>query len=73
MKSLNRKQWYFVIGLILLTVIAFSCFILAIRLFTRQNAVLSSMYNAGIDVMGSFVCAMLFFGCIGDLKSELEE
>ena len=61
------------IGLILLTVIAFSCFILAVRLFTRPNAVLSTMYNAGIDVMGSFVCAMLFFGCIGDLKSELED
>ncbi|MBO4920002.1 MAG: serine/threonine-protein phosphatase [Erysipelotrichaceae bacterium] len=73
MKKLSDKRWFLLTELLILTVTAFSCFILGIRLFNKPNNTLNAMYNAGIDVMGSFICVMLFFGCTGDRKSEIED
>lgn len=73
MKKTNNKRWFLLAVLLILTVTAFSCFVLGIKLFNKPNVTPSVMYNAGIDVMGSFICVMLFFGCTGGRKSEIED
>lgn len=73
MEKSNGKRWFLLTVLLILIVTAFSCFILSIRMFSRPDIAPSSMYNAGVDVMGSFICTMLFFGCTGGRKSEIED
>ncbi|MBQ5804826.1 MAG: serine/threonine-protein phosphatase [Erysipelotrichaceae bacterium] len=72
-KKPSGKRWFLAIGLLILTVTAFSCFVFGIKLFSKPGITPNVMYNAGIDVMGSFVCAMLFFGCTGGRKGEIDD
>ena len=69
-KAKSSKSIFFVILAILVAFAIFG-FVLSIRFFTNPNASMSSMYNIGVDVLGLFVCAVLFFGCLGDFDNLL--
>ena len=58
-------------GQVLLYILAISGFILAIRYFAYPRIQPVSYYNAGVDVLGMFVCAVLFFGCTGDKEQSI--
>ncbi len=53
--------------------VSFGNFFLALRYFTSPTISQGAMYNAGVDVLGSFVCAMLYFGCMGDDLEDADE
>lgn len=46
--------------------VSFGNFFLALRYFASPTIAPGALFNAGVDVLGSFVCAMLYFGCMGD-------
>ena len=45
----------------------------AVWMLKDLDVMAKAMYNTGVDVLGTFVCAMLFLGCIGTRKSLMEE
>jgi len=53
--------------------VSFGNFFLALRYFTSPTIAPGAMYNAGVDVLGSFVCAMLYFGCMGDSLDDTDK
>ena len=66
MEKRRRKILYTGLGVIILA--ALSCFLLALRFFETPRISAPSMYNAGVDVIGSLVCAVLFFGCMNQIE-----
>ena len=52
------------LGLTVLLAVAVFNFWLAIKFFSSPVATTAALFNAGVDLMGSFVCAMLFYGCM---------
>ena len=61
------------INLATLLAIAFITLMIALRFFDNPRIATQSFFNAAIDVLGTFVCAVLFYGCIGDRISEKDE
>ena len=61
------------VNLFTLLTIAFITLLLALRFFDNSRIATQSIYNAATDVLGSFVCAVLFYGCIGDRISETDK
>ncbi len=61
--SLTIQSWLGFAGML---AVSFANFFLALRYFTSATISTGAMYNAGVDVLGAFVCAMLYFGCMGD-------
>ena len=61
------------INLATLLAIAFITLMIALRFFDNPRIATQSIFNAAIDVLGTFVCAVLFYGCIGDRISEKDE
>ena len=72
MKNKNRR-WLLQLSLVILVFVAVTCFMLAIRLFMNPDTTPSAFYNLGVDVLGVFVCLVLFSGCINESNSEVEE
>ena len=56
------------IGLCVIIAIAVACFALAMFFFDNPRIAPHSLYNAGVDVLGSLSCAVLFFGCMRQVE-----
>lgn len=48
-------------------------FYLAIRCFEKPWISAAALFNIGVDVLGSFICISLYYGCIDEEKLGLEE
>ena len=61
------------IGLCLSILLAFGC-LLSCLLYLRESpaaataAASAPLFHAGMDVLGTFVCAVLFYGCMGQIE-----
>ena len=59
------------IGLCLSILLAFGC-LLSCLLYLRESpaaaAAAAPLFHAGMDVLGTFVCAVLFYGCMGQIE-----
>lgn len=56
------------IGLSLTIVLAFGSLILGLQFFDNPRLDAASLYNSGMDVLGAFVCAVLFYGCMEQME-----
>ena len=59
---LKKKTIY--IGLGISIVLAFGSLILGLQFFDNPHLDAASLFHAGTDVLGAFVCAVLFYGCM---------
>ena len=59
-----------VIGLIFTILSAIASLALGIGFFAESRFEGASYFHAGVDVMGAFVCAMLFYGCMGQVEEH---
>ena len=66
----NKNRLLMDIVLILLTVNAFVVIGIALRCFVNPKIETAALYNAGVDVLGAFLCPVLFYGCMGDRKDK---
>ena len=57
------------IGLFVMIAVAIACFALAMYFFDNPRIAPHSLYNAGVDVLGTLICAVLFFGCMSQLEN----
>ena len=69
--SNKRKMLY--LGFTILLIIAVVGFYFVLHYFNDPLLTPSSMFNIGIDVLGMFVCSVLYLGCIGESSKETEE
>ena len=44
--------------------VAFGCFFLALHFFDNPRIEGPACYNVGVDVLGTFICAALYYGCM---------
>ncbi|MBR2788461.1 MAG: serine/threonine-protein phosphatase [Erysipelotrichaceae bacterium] len=73
MKKLsNRKVVMLYSGLALLFAFAFLSFYSIIRAFEDPRMNSAAMFNIGVDVLGSFVCAVLYFGIMGERENQAD-
>ena len=56
------------IGLILTVLAAAGTLALALIFFSRPEPDRAFLFHAGVDVMGAFVCIVLFYGCMGQIE-----
>ena len=71
MKSVKKNiEWAPVFFLIWSIVNGFGCFVLAIRFFDLERITPTCLFNAGVDVLGSQVCAALFYGTLRQQGEE---
>ena len=61
------KKKTILIGLGLAFAFAFACLILGLQFFDNPRLDAASLFHAGVDVMGAFACAVLFYGCMGQV------
>ncbi len=66
----NKNRLLMDIVLILLTVNAFVVISIALRCFVNAKIETAALYNAGVDVLGAFMCPVLFYGCMGDRREK---
>ncbi len=59
--------------LFLLLGMAIFSMLLALRFFERPGVDPACLYNAGVDVMGIFVCVVMFYGCASDIEKDLDD
>ena len=69
----ETKKWRIYFRLYLLGAAAIGCFALAVKMFFVPRISGPVLFNAGVDVMGLFICTALYYGCIGERKNDLEE
>ncbi len=62
---LKKKTIY--IGLGISIVLAFGSLILGLQFFDNPRLDAASLFHAGTDVLGAFVCAVLFYGCMSQV------
>ena len=55
-------------GFILTMALALGCLILSLFFFDNPRLDPASLYHAGMDVLGAFVCAVLFYGSMWQLE-----
>ncbi len=65
-KTLKRAL---TVGLFVIIGFAVAGFALAMFFFDNPRISPHSLYNAGVDVLGSLICAVLFFGCMAQLEN----
>ena len=70
-QTTRRKILY--INLVTLFAIAIFTLVLGLRFFENPRISTQSIFNAATDVLGTFVCAVLFYGSIGDRINEPDE
>ena len=63
---LKRKT--IIVGLCLTVALAFGGLILGLQFFDNPRLDAASLFHAGMDVMGALVCAVLFYGCMGQVE-----
>ena len=63
---LKKKTVY--IGLGLTIVLALGSLLLSLQFFNNPRLVPACLYHAGMDVLGAFVCVVLFYGCMGQVE-----
>ena len=61
------------LGFLGLLAVSFANFFIALSYFSSTTVSSGAMFNAGVDVLGAFVCAMLYFGCEGDNLDSSDE
>ena len=61
------------LGFVVLAIISLVGFYLVLHYFDDPSLTPVSMFNIGIDVLGMFVCGVLYLGCIGDSSKETEK
>ena len=59
-----------VIGFAYTCATAFGSFALALLFFKSPDIMARVLFNAGIDILGAFVCMVLFYGCMGQIEHE---
>lgn len=69
----NRKTTLSRLGFGAMLAVGFVNFFLALRFFVSPSVSSGAMFNCGVDVLGAFVCAMLYFGCMGDNLESNDE
>lgn len=69
----KRKNWFIFVRLYLLLALAVTAMVLALKFFERPDINPACLYNAGVDVLGIFVCAVMYYGCAIDVEKELDE
>ena len=50
-------------------VVALACFVIALQFFDNPRISAQGAYNAGVDVLGAFICIVLMYGCLNQLES----
>ncbi len=71
MKAKKKRIPY--LRFFLLMVLAAISMTLALQFFERPDISPASLFNAGVDVTGIFVCIVLYYGCVNDIKKDLDE
>ena len=66
-----RRKWLLYAAQLLLILVAVVGLALCRRVFGDPRAGGDALFNIGVDVTGSFVCAALFFGCLSVETKEL--
>ena len=64
-KNTRKRGWFFAFGLALTGASFLLIFYLNLRFFKEPRMAGAPLYNAGIDLMGTAVGCLLFFGCVG--------
>lgn len=73
MNKLKLTRSTLLVGMIFLIVVAILCSWLGLIMVNSKLLEQRELLHAGIDVMGAFVCVVLYYGCIGDGKQELAQ
>ena len=70
---MKKKKRSTKIRLFLLLGLSILSMILALQFFERPDVNPACLYNAGVDVMGIFVCLVMYYGCASDIEKELDD
>ncbi len=62
------KKKTILVGLSLTVAFAVCCVILGLQFFHNPRLDSAALFHAGVDVMGAFVCAVLFYGCMEQVE-----
>ena len=65
---LKKKSIFIGFGLVI--AVAAAGLIMTAQFFNTPGISLASLFNAGMDVLGAFVCAVLFYGCMGQVENS---
>ncbi|MBQ6560676.1 MAG: PP2C family protein-serine/threonine phosphatase [Erysipelotrichaceae bacterium] len=69
----KKKKWSIRFRMYLLLAIAISSMALALRFFERADISSQALYNAGVDVLGIYVCVVLYYGCASDIDKGSDD
>ncbi|MBR4461399.1 MAG: serine/threonine-protein phosphatase [Erysipelotrichaceae bacterium] len=69
----KHNNWTIYFRLYLLIILSVLSMVLALRFFERPDINPAALYNAGVDVLGIFVCTVLFFGCFNDMGRDQDD
>ncbi len=73
MKKFNYKRALMLYsGLALLFAFAFVSFYFVIHSFEEPRMTPAGLFNIGVDVLGSFICAVLYFGIMGERENQAD-
>ena len=67
--EIRNKNRLHAAGMLLLLVVAFLSAYLATEMITHPLSEVRELFHAGMDVLGCFVCAVLYYGCMGEKNS----
>ena len=71
MNKLKKMSVY--LRAIVLAVMSVIAFMLSLKFFEIPDIMPACLYNAGVDVLGMFICTVLCFGCAGGKGDRFEE
>ena len=71
MKNSKFTRSTLLLGMVFLIAVALLCSWLGLIMVNSKLLEQRELLHAGIDLMGAYVCIVLYYGCIGDGKSEL--
>ncbi|MBO4358208.1 MAG: hypothetical protein J5796_00215, partial [Erysipelotrichaceae bacterium] len=69
----KNKKWFLYLRLYIMLAMAIGSMLLALKFFERPDINPACLYNAGVDVMGIFVCTVMYYGCASDIEKELDD
>ena len=67
------KKFSVYLRAVLLAIMSVIAFMLSLRFFEIPDIMPACLYNAGVDVLGMFICTVLCFGCAGGKGDRFEE
>lgn len=69
----TQRKGFLIAGLVIVLISAGLCLLFSTYIIGNPRMEQQWLYIIGVDVLGAFVCAAVYFGCIGNFKEGVDE